>query len=123
MKFRKNLGYLLTQEDMNKLVDYVDPKDGVTYKLLPVETNDFDEETSQQIVELIKSAMSKPVIAEKAGISLAKLDIFLRDNYKTKKITAIRQILLKGLLTYEDLPEEEKVKRRVVKKKIVNENN
>lgn len=119
MKFRKNLGYLLTAEDMEKLVDYTDPKDGVTYKLLPVETGDFDDELAKQIVELIKSAKSKPVIAEEAGISLAKLDIFLRDNYKTKKITAIRQILLKGLLTYDELPEEEKVTRRVVKKKEV----
>ena len=117
MRFRKDLGYLFTQEDLDKMVEFVD-KDGTVYKLLPKEKNDFDEETKTTIVELIKSAKSKPIIAEEAGISLAKLDIFLKDNYKTKKITAIRQILLQGLLTYDDLPESEKVTRRVVKKKV-----
>ena len=115
MKFKKGLGYLLTVEDMEKLVDHVDGD--VTYKLLPVEKNDIQDK--DKIVELIKSAKSKPIIAEEAGISLAKLDIFLKDNYKTKKITAIRQILLQGLLTYDDLPETEKVTRRVTKKKAV----
>lgn len=117
MRFKKGLGYLLSPEDIEKLVDHVDGE--VTYKLLPVEKNDFGEEEKKLIVELIKSAKSKPVIAEEAGITVPKLDIFLKDNYKTKKITAIRQILLQGLLTYDDLPETEKVTRRVVKKKEV----
>jgi hypothetical protein len=117
MKFKKGLGYLLSAEDIDKLVDHTEGE--ITYKLLPVEKNDFDEENKLKIVELIKSAKSKPIIAEEAGISLQKLDLFLKDNYKTKKITAIRQILLKGLLTYDELPPDEKVTRRVVKKKEV----
>lgn len=116
MKFKKNIGHLLSDYDMNRLVDY--EVDGVKYKLLPIEKNDVDEEQTDKIIKLIKSAKSKPVIAEELGITVNKLDNFLKDNYKTKKITAIRQILLQGLLTYDDLKDEDKITRR--KKKEVN---
>jgi len=120
MKFKKDLGHLLSEYDISRMVDY--EFEGVKYKLLPIEKNDIDDENTEKIIKLIKSAKSKPVIAEELGITVTKLDNFLKDTYKTKKITAIRQILLQGLLTYNDLKEEDRVTRRK-KKETVNIDN
>lgn len=115
MRFDKKLGYLLSPEDINRLVDH--DVNGTIYKLLPLEVNDISDTVKGQIKEMIRLSKSKPHICEKAGINTAKLDLFLKEQFKTKKITVVRQILALGVETIDDLSEEDLVVRKSPKKK------
>jgi hypothetical protein len=88
VKFTKNKGWQLSEAEYNRLIK----QDDGSY-FIPVETCELPGETVHNIEIDILAGLSKPKICEKNHINGDKFDIFLEKQYRTKKITVVREYL------------------------------
>lgn len=88
-KLLRNIGYYLTQSEYDRIKKY---EDGYIIELLKC---NLDEEMKNKIDEDIKANLSRPQICNKHMIEPQMFDLYLDEQYNTKKITRVRELLLK----------------------------
>jgi len=90
--------FFISKYDFNRAIEHED-----YYEIPPENTSDITDELKKEIIFNIALGRNKVFITKLLNISPNKLDLFMNENFQTKKITKIREIVMLEDSPYPDI--------------------